>query len=177
MAVDQVETADNEELEAQEVITAVNDGTLEVDEDVDIDDPAELKKLVKKLRRENAAKRVKGKEIEDAAQQWKKHLDAQKTELEKAQERAKELEAEIELARIEKLQHLIAKEFELDEDLEEFITGADEKEMRKKAEKLAEKAVSKPASSASDLSAGRRGAHLAPKRGEGGKFLESLVTY
>ncbi len=137
------------------------------------DDPKVLKQEVEKLRRENAARRVKSKEIEEAAQKWQEHLDAQKTEAEKMQEQLEGLRQENQKLQRQQMQRDVAKEYGVDDDLVEFIDGADLDEMKQKAEKLAAKTSSKKKSgSASELRAGRSSP---PPKVTGSSWLKDIM--
>lgn len=124
------------------------------------DDPEVLKREIAKLRKENAARRTKNKDVEDAAKKWQEHLDSQKTEMEKLQDRLTNLQKENEDLKVSELRRNLADEFDLDSDLVEFITGADLDEMRDKAKRLSEKTKStkkKAQPTAKDMKAGQSG--------------------
>lgn len=117
------------EVKAEETAKPV-DKTTSLD---DIEDVALLRKLVKDTRREAAKARTdKQAELKEFAA-WK---DSQKTEteraIEQARERAEAAEARADKLLIENLQ----REFNISDDLVEFISGSTEGEMRAKAEKL-----------------------------------------
>lgn len=116
----------------------------------------DLQREVSKLRKENAAKRVKAKEVETAAKKWEEHVNSQKSELEKLQDAKAELEKELSAHRLERLQKDLAKEHGVDSDLAEFIVGSDRDEMVEKAKKLAKKTVAKkPNTTAKDYHGGK----------------------
>lgn len=134
-------------------------------------------KEIEKLRKENAAKRVKNKETESELEEFRKWKDSQKTELERLQEAKEAAEKELVKLRREGLRNSIGAEFKLDPDLYEFITGADEEEMRARAEKLAGKVKLPEAAGPQSTYAGNRGTYVAGsnKRSLGGLFLEELA--
>lgn len=139
------------------------------------DDPESLKREIKKLRRENAAKRTKAKEVEEAAQKWQQHVDSQKTELEKITEENSSLKQENRKLMVQLAQRDLAAEFDLDPDLAEFIVGEDLDEMREKAQKLAEKAANKKKSTvptADTLRAGKTSP--AQTKSTGAELLKQL---
>lgn len=136
----------------------------------------DAQKEIAKLRKENASKRVKSKEDADAAAMWQKHVESQKTELEKANDRAAQAEAKAAKLELETLRREVADKFNLDSDLVDFITGDSQGEMEAKAKVLADKGLVRGAKNANDLGAGAsRGTPLTgPKKGDGGSFLEAL---
>lgn len=80
----------------------------------------------------------------NAADQIKAIEDANKTELEKAQERVASLEAELNSSKEQALRSNIIAEFSLDpEDAEVLLTASDEDGLRAQAERLAAKSASK----------------------------------
>src|SRR5690606_3995938 len=120
------------------------------------DDPEILKREIAKLRRENAAKRTKNREVEEAAKKWQEYVDSQKTEMEKLQDQLSALREENLRFKLEREQNRLAREYGVDPDLVEFIVGADLDEMEEKAKKLAAKSAQnkKPSTTANDLRAG-----------------------
>jgi hypothetical protein len=76
-------------------------------------------------------------ELEPLAKKAKEIEDAQKTELQRANERLAELEAKASRAETEALRYRIATKHGLsDEDAEIFLTGSDEESIAKQAERL-----------------------------------------
>ncbi len=136
------------------------------------DDPEALRREIAKLRKENAARRTKNKEIEDAAKKWQEHLDSQKTEFEKLQERLNTLEGENSTLKMERNQQALASEYGVDPDLVEFITGSDLDEMTAKAKKLAEKTAKRNRASAESMHAGR----TSPVAQDSKQWLKDLFT-
>lgn len=135
----------------------------------------ELIDIIAKTRQEAAdkrtAKRNAEQKNEEDAKKWREYEESMKTE---AQKLADELASYREkAAKLEKeaLQRKIADEFNLDPDLVEFVVGSDEDEMKKKAEKLAERMKNR---NPLDLKAGERGAPVAKSEMDGGKFLMNL---
>lgn len=98
----------------------------------DIDDPVVLKKMLKKVRGEAARNRVEKNDVAAKLKEYEDWKDSQRSELEKANKRAEEAEAKV----LETLKKSIAKEFDIDEDLQEFLVGSTEDEIRAKAQKL-----------------------------------------
>ncbi len=118
-------------------------------------------KVIDKLRSENAAKRVKTKEVEDKAAKWEEYVQSQKTELERLTESNVNLSKENAELKVGALRDRIAKEEGVAPDLFEFLVGTDEQTLRANAKKLA--AVKKQGSqtTAVDFYAGQRGAPVA----------------
>lgn len=119
-----------------------------VDEAIDAGALTDVQKdaLIKKLRQENAAKRVKNKATETELEEFKTWKTSQMTEAERTQARAAELEKENASLKVEKLQREVARKHNLDDDLIEFLGGGDENEMNARAEKLAARGGSTDAS-------------------------------
>lgn len=167
----------SDELEGQE---PKNDEIKKVEEDKHANlrglDEDDYIQIIEKTRAEAANKRKQKTAAEEKlaedAKKWQEHLDSQKSATEKLSDEAKQLKAELEQLRLEKLQRSIADEFELDPDLVEFVTGSDETEMRAKAKKLAERETKVPGSR--DLRGGNRGVPVTPKINVGGQFLQRL---
>lgn len=123
-------------------------------------------KVINDLRAENAAKRVKAKEVEEKAAKWEEYVQSQKTELERLTESKTALEKQLAELQANQLRDLIAKEVGVPEELVEFLTGSDEQTLRANAKKLASV---KPQGSANtnapktDFFAGQRGTPVAAK--------------
>jgi hypothetical protein len=99
----------------------------------DIDDVTVLRKMVKETRREAAKARTeKNAELKEF-EAWK---DAQKTEAERAIEKATARAKAAEDRADELLANNLRLEFNVSDELAEFITGDSEDEMRARAEKL-----------------------------------------
>lgn len=123
---------------------------------LDAADRDELLKEIVKLRRENGKRRIKNKEIEEAAANWQTHLDAQKSEMDKLIEANALLKTQVDEFNLDKMRQSVAKEYGLDPDLADLLVGSDEDEMKDRAERLATKLqalAKKP--TAADLGAGR----------------------
>lgn len=148
----------------------------------DIDDPVLLKKMLKSLRGENAKSRLEKNAKESELTEFRAWKESQMTELEKANARADEAEAKA----AEATRRAIIKEFDIDEDLQEFLVGATEDEIRAKAEKLAKRAAATgegekgqgvlPAGT-TNLRPGKRGTPVGKAKtsaDEGAEFLEDL---
>lgn len=95
----------------------------------------ELVDYVKTLRKENASHRTEKQATKRELDEFRTWKDSQKTELEKAQERAESLEAD----KLTLLRTNAALSFGLDEDVAEFVKGTTEDEIKASAQKLAEK--------------------------------------
>ena len=92
---------------------------------------------VKKLRDEAAKYRKEAKANAEAASRLAEIEEAQKSEAEKAADRVRQLESEVEEARRESLRFRVASEFGIPTDKAELLlTGSDEETMRKQAEAL-----------------------------------------
>lgn len=162
-------------LEAQEELV-VEAETKEVSTDrainaplEEVDDADTLKKMVKKLRSENARARTKNREEQtelDAFRAWK---ESQMTEQEKLQARLAAAEARV----AEAERRAVLSEFGIDDDLAEFVTGSPE-EMREKAERLAAKTAKKDGLVPQLFDNSSR-SPVSPKKDDGGTFLEFLA--
>ncbi len=162
----QVGNETDEEVQQVETPAASTPSSIESLEDA--------KKVIEKLRSENAAKRTKNREIEEQAKKWQQHMESQKTEMERLQESKQQLEAKLTAYETDRLRNDIAREVGLDPDLAEFIVGADEDEMRARAKTLVEKTAPKQAKTPADLKAGDRGKPIVADKPTGGDFLKSL---
>lgn len=118
-------------------------------------------KEIEKLRRENAAKRVKANEVEANAKKWEEHVQSQKTELERLTESKLQAEAEAARLRVDNLRNKVAIETKLNPELLEFLVGDNEDELRAKAKKLVETVGDK--GTTPDFYAGQRGTPVPPK--------------
>ncbi len=139
----------------------------------EIDDPDTLRKMVAKLRRENANHRTKKNASEAELAEFRKWKEAQMTELERAQKRAEELEKKYQ----EKVREGILREFGIDDDLAEFVTGSEE-EMRARAEKLGKRKTEPSGEekrTVNDVFSAPRGNNPLKKQIGGGSFLEALA--
>jgi hypothetical protein len=130
----------SEDATSEETQEVVEEQELVTDADVlDSLEPDDLKKEIKKLRRENAkhrtAKQSKDAELEEF-RAWK---DSQLTVLERAQKRASELEAQLSTHQREKQQRDAAKKADLDPDLADRVRGDTFDEMVEDAKRLREK--------------------------------------
>lgn len=154
--VPETETGENEEVDetTENAKETEKEVVVEVKPEGLPDDPEVLRREIAKLRKENAAKRTKNKEIEEAAKKWQEHLDSQKSEMEKLEDQLNLLKGENKKLTLAQKQRDLAKEYGVDPDLEEFIVGDDLDEMTEKAKKLAAKSKKKPAD-ATDMRAGK----------------------
>lgn len=119
--------------------------------------PEELIAHIRELRSENAKARTEKNELKTAAERWAEYEESQKTELQKAQERAAKLESELSVAQRERLQNKVGKAAGVDPDLWDRIKGDSEDEMLEDAQKLAGKAPAKSVLGTTDVFAGKRG--------------------
>lgn len=116
----------------------------------------ELQAELGKVRREAAGKRVANKELESELDAFRKWKESQMTEVEKAQSRLAEIEAE----RVADWRDIAASKFGLDEEDMEFIHGSTKADILASAEKYAKKAGK--GKSEEDSGAGRGNPNLFP---------------
>lgn len=121
------EVQETETTEIEPIVVNDNTGSLD-----SVEDPKILKKMIRELRTENAGHRKKKGEQEGQLEEYKKWKTSQQTELEKAQEREKNLLEEKRILLVDKL----ALEYGVEDEFKDFISGDSEDEMRKRAEKL-----------------------------------------
>src|SRR5690554_2321244 len=118
---------DLEDVQQNEPVDQVDDAQQNVnqgdDEDKlpDIDNLEEALKYIKRLRNEARNRRLKNKELEAMAQKWKEYEDSQKTELQRLQETAAELQKALEAERVERLRKEIVIKTGLDPELAELL--------------------------------------------------------
>lgn len=93
---------------------------------------------VKKLRAEAAKYRTEAKQYADKAKQWDEHSEAQKSELERANEKAQQAAAELDRLQSELMRAKVAKKAGVPDSLVERLRGATEEEMLADAEALME---------------------------------------
>lgn len=92
---------------------------------------------VAQLRKEAAKYRTEAKANADAAKRLAEIEESQKSEAQKAADKAAALEVERDKALVEGLRFRVAAKFGIsDEDAELFLTGTDEETLRKQAERL-----------------------------------------
>jgi hypothetical protein len=100
--------------------------------------PAETVEFWKAKAREQEAR---AKANAAAAKRLTEIEEAQKSEAEKAADRVKQLESDVQAAQREALRFNVASKFQIsDEDADLFLTGADEATLIKQAERLSERA-------------------------------------
>lgn len=93
---------------------------------------------VKKLRDEAAKYRTEAKANAEAAKRLAALEEAQKSEADKAADRLRQLEADVNSARLDALRFKIASKHQIsDEDADLFLTGSDEETLTRQAERLA----------------------------------------
>jgi tRNA/tmRNA/rRNA uracil-C5-methylase (TrmA/RlmC/RlmD family) len=121
----------------------------------------DLQNELKKVRAEAASRRIANRELEEKAKRWEEYEESQKTELQKLQEALAERDKALANLSLEKEKQSLIKEFGLEDDDIDLLTGADVDTNRKIAEKLKAKAekFNKNTSSSrpADLLAGNRG--------------------
>lgn len=96
--------------------------------------------IIASLRQENAAKRVKNRELDTELQEFRTWKANQMTDLEKANARIAELEGKERASEIEKLQRKVAKAVGLSFSLSDRIRGDSEAEMLEDAKSLLKEA-------------------------------------
>jgi len=130
------EELDEEELKAKKAVAKKKPEAKSDDKPSSLDDivdPELLRKMVRDTRREAARARTeKNKELAEF-EEWK---EAQKTEQQRVLDKAERRAAEAEVRLHKMLAANIVLEYNISEDLAEFVTGDTEDEMRDKAEKL-----------------------------------------
>lgn len=137
----------------------------------------ELEAELRSVRNEAASRRIANRELEEKAKQWEEYQDSQKTELEKLQERLNKQDQDLAGYRMNDLKTSVAKEFGLDSEDAELLTGSDEATIRKQAEKLkarlekTETSTSRPA----DLLAGNRGEPIGGNTQSFDNFIRGLA--
>lgn len=119
--------------------TNTDDGAPIEEEPNDLNTVEGLKAELAKVRREAAARRVANKDKDKELEEFQKWKESQKSELEKALDRAKAAEAKAAKADKEKLQRRVAKEAGLDPDLADRLIGDTEDELLEDAKALAAK--------------------------------------
>lgn len=129
-------------------------------------------KELSKVRAEAAAKRVKNKELEEAAKKWSDYEESQKTELQKLQDDVAKRDAIIAAKELEVTKANIAKQFNVEDDDLDLLVG-DEDNMKRLAERLGKKEENK--TSPLDLLAGNRGNALGTKDTTPTSFMDNLI--
>lgn len=148
-------------------------GAPEEDNPSTITDLTVALKEIEKLRKENAAKRVKSNEIAEKATKWEEYVQSQKTELEKLAESNTSLTRENETLRLTHLKEKIATEEKVPSNLVKFLDGADEAELRANAKELASAPGPQTTATNVDFFSGQRGAPVTPEaEGLNGWFNE-----
>lgn len=120
----------------------------------------ELEAELRNVRNEAASRRITNRELEQQAQKWKEYEDSQKTELQKLQEAVAERDQKLSSYELKEKKFDVAKEFGLDSEDAELLTGSDEATIRKQAERLQARLGSvnqQNNSRPADLLAGNRG--------------------
>lgn len=124
--------------------------------------PEQLRAELTKVRKENAEKRIRNRELEEKAKKWEDYELSQKTELEKLQAELADREKKLVETAREKTINALARKYKLEDDDLEFLTGSDEAALETQAEKLAKKLgrgqeKEEPKRRPADLLAGNRG--------------------
>ena len=120
----------------------------------------ELEAELRNVRNEAASRRITNRELEQQAQKWKEYEDSQKTELQKLQEALAEKDSKLSTYELKEKKFEVAKEFGLDVEDADLLTGSDEATIRKQAERLQARlgnANQQNNSRPADLLAGNRG--------------------
>lgn len=113
---------------------------------------------LKRVRQEAASRRIANRELEEKAKRWTEYEESQKTELQKLQEALAAKEKALADYEFEKTKRAVVKEFGLEDDDLDLLTGADEASIRKQAERLkARVGKTNQSSRPADLLAGNRG--------------------
>lgn len=116
-----------------------DDGAGNGTDEFKVDDlPLEAQRIIRDLRKENAKHRTDKQAVKSELDEYKAWKDSQKTELQKAQDRAKELEAELNSTKLTTRQIAAAKKAGLDLDLADRVRGASDDEMLEDAKNLAQ---------------------------------------
>ena len=93
-----------------------------------------------RLKRQQETKFGDYEELKEKALEAEKLRAEFDTKLKEASDKASELEKELTNAKLDTTRVKLMSEFKLNDDMAEFVIGEDEAEMRRRAEKLAEKA-------------------------------------
>jgi hypothetical protein len=120
----------------------------------------ELKAELKKVRQEAASRRISNRELEEKARQWEEYEESQKTELQKLQDELTKKNEKLSGYELADLKRDVVKEFKLESEDAELLTGSDEATIRKQAEKLQTRLGKKEENTTSpsaNLLAGNRG--------------------
>lgn len=143
--------------------------------------PEELKAELKRVRQEAASRRIANKELENQARLWVEHQESQKTELQKLQDQLAERDRKLSAYEFDQKRLAVLKEFKLEDDDLDLLTGSDEETIRKQAEKLKAKndrlGVNNNDSSRrpADLLAGNRGAPVGSTNNDFNETLRGLL--
>jgi hypothetical protein len=119
----------------------------------------EMEAELRKVRQEAASRRITNRELEDQAKKWQEYEESQKTELQKLQEALAERDKKLSAYQLERVKVDVVKEYGLDIEDAELLTGSDEATIRKQAEKLKTRLGSRQTENNRpvDLLAGNRG--------------------
>jgi DNA-binding protein H-NS len=120
-----------------------------------IDNLADALREVGKLRKENAAKRVKANEVEEAAKKWQEHVEKQKTDLERLSSEVSVTKSAADKLKEENTRLRVMRKHSISDEFEGLFTGSEE-DMEKTASLLS-KAGNGSAPAKTDFFAGRRG--------------------
>lgn len=162
--------------------TEVNTEVVETKKTLEQLTPEELIDYVKTLRKENASHRTEKQATKKELEEFRAWKDSQKTELEKIQDRAAQLEKD----KLDLLRVNAALAAGLSENDVEFVSGTTEDEIKASAKKLAERfgtndeALAQVAgkSNVTDVFAGNRGAPVNQKvdvKQQANEFLAGLI--
>lgn len=133
MSTNETPTAETASEETENIETQAVEPTIE-----------DLKKELEEWKSHSRTWETRAKENKSAADRIKEIEDANKTELEKAQERVSALEDELNSSKKQAIRSNIIAEFSLDpEDAEVLLTASDEDGLRAQAARLAAKSTTK----------------------------------
>jgi chromosome segregation ATPase len=129
-----------------------------------IDNLADALREVGKLRKENAAKRVKANEVEEAARKWQEHVEKQKTDLERLSSEVSTTKSEADKLKEENTRLRVMRKHSIPDEFEGLFTGSEE-DMEKTASLLSKAGGTAAGSTGStDYFAGRRGSSVGPEK-------------
>lgn len=114
-------------------------------------------KEVGKLRKENAAKRVKANEVEQEAAKWREHVQTQQTDLERLTGQVSTTKSEADALRAENAKLRVLREYKVPKEFESLLEGLDTFEQMEKVAKVLAAAPSSDGPRV-DFFAGQRGA-------------------
>jgi len=137
----------------------------------------ELEAELKSVRSEAASRRITNRELEEKAKQWEEYQESQKTEQQKLEDRLRKQDEDLAKYRLRDLKSEIAKQFELDSEDADLLTGSDEATIRKSAERLKARLEKNSSNSnrPADLLGGNRGTPIGGNTGSFDDFIRNSV--